>query len=68
MKLHKGGNVMSDTQDNNSKFDISPEDVFKPTKADAAHSGLKLALSTLPLASDIFELGDYALDTPMILC
>lgn len=47
---------MEEAQKNNSFEKLSPEDAFKRTRSDAAHTGAKLALSTLPLAGEIFEL------------
>ena len=40
---------MSDTQETDAKFDISAEDVFKPTKGDAAYRGLKIGLGGIPV-------------------
>lgn len=47
---------MAHDQNDDSKPEITPEDVFKHHKADAIHTGAKLGLSVIPLASEIFEL------------
>lgn len=47
---------MSDSEENHDQLEISPEEVFKLTRADALHTGVKAGLSTLPVVGDIFEL------------
>src|SRR5664279_5300873 len=52
--------MMADTHENNSIKKISAEDVFKPTRGDAVHTGIKVGLETIPLfgslAAELYEL------------
>lgn len=47
---------MTSAEENNAHLEISPEEAFKLTRADALHTGVKAGLSTLPVVGDIFEL------------